>query len=177
MARILLGAATEPELEDKRLRYEDAINALKGGIAEGMVPGGGSAYAYVTRYADEMREIMGPEEGLAVDLLVEALGAPCQQIANNAGVLGPMVLEKVKEKEWGMGFNAATMEYEDLLAAGICDPASVTTWALENAVSISATLLNTEAIVADVVKFDDDELLQDQDVGVGIGNKAQQYQW
>jgi len=177
VARILLGAATEAELEDKKLRYEDAINALKGGIAEGMVPGGGSTYAYMMRYADEMREIMGPEEDLAVDLLLAAMAAPCMQIANNAGVLGPMVLEKVKGREWGVGFNAATMEYENLLEAGICDPASVTTWALENAVGISASLLNTEAIVADEVKFDDDELLQEQDVGVGIGNKAGQYQW
>lgn len=177
VARILLGAATEAELEDKKLRYEDAINALKGGIAEGMVPGGGTTYAYMTRYADEMREIMGPEEDLAADLLLAAMSAPCQQIANNAGVLGPMVLEKVKMQEWGVGFNAATLEYENLLEAGICDPASVTTWALENAVSISASLLNTEAIVADEVKFDEDSLLQEQDVGVGIGNKAQQYAW
>ena len=79
------------------------------------------------------------------------MGEPCTQIARNAGLLGPMVLEKVKGQEWGYGFNANTEEYEDLLEAGVCDPASVTTWALDNAASIAASLLNTEAIVAEQV--------------------------
>ena len=190
VARILLGAATETELEDKRLRYEDAINALKGGIAEGMVPGGGSCYAYMTRYMDEVRRALTPlgpsplcpltpqpfvpgchgqtqppapwaprppappplpaqpptaavilslrapqikaslpddEERLAADLVCAALGAPVTQIATNAGLLGPMVLEKVKGQEWGYGFDANTEEYVDLLEKGVCDPASVTT--------------------------------------------------
>ena len=88
-----------------------------------------------------------------------------------------MVLEKVKEKPWGEGFNAATMEYENLFDAGVCDPASVSTWALDNAASISASLLNTEAIVADAVVFDEDSLIQEQDVSTGIGKKAADYAW
>jgi len=178
VARILLGAATEVEMEDKKLRYEDAINALKGAIAEGMVPGGGSAYAYIMRYAEEFKaELPEEEEKLGVDIIMHAIGAPCTQIADNAGVLGAMVLEKTKELEWGHGFNAATLKYENLLEAGVCDPASVTTWALDNAASISASLLNTEAIVSEQTVFDATDLMQEQDVGVGIGSKAADYAW
>jgi len=178
VARILLGAATETELEDKRLRYEDAINALKGGIAEGMVPGGGSCYAYMTRFAEEMKaSLPDDEERLAADLLVAAMGAPCSQIAHNAGLLGPMVLEKVKGKEWGYGFNANTQEYENLLDAGVCDPASVTTWALDNAVSIAASLLNTEAIVAEAVVEEIDEEEYKPEITTGIGEDAAKYAW
>jgi chaperonin GroEL len=178
VARILLGAATETELEDKRLRYEDAINALKGGIAEGMVPGGGSCYAYMTRYMDEIKaSLPDEEERLAADLVCAALGSPVTQIANNAGLLGPMVLEKVKGQEWGYGFDANTEEYVDLLEKGVCDPASVTTWALDNAVSIAASLLNTEAIVADDEVDETDELDYQPTVGTGIGQDAAKYAW
>jgi chaperonin GroEL len=162
VARILIGAPTEVEIEDKRLRYEDAINALKGGIAEGMVPGGGACLAYMVRYADEARALFddteqGQDEALAVDVLLEALGAPVKQIASNAGLLGEMVFEKVKGQGWGYGFNAKTLEYEDLLAAGVCDPASVTTWALENSASISGSLLTTEALVCEEERPEDEE--------------------
>jgi len=179
VARIMLGAATEPELEDKRLRYEDAINALKGGIAEGMVPGGGSCYAYMTRYLEEIKAeaCADVEEELAADLLMQALSAPCKQIAHNAGLLGPMVFEKVKGQEWGYGFNANTQVYENLLDEGVCDPASVTTWALDNAVSIAASLLNTEAIVADLQVTEEDEVDYSQEIGAGIGSDAGRYGW
>lgn len=177
VARILLGAATDTELEDKKLRYEDAINALKGAIAEGMLPGGGAAYAYMTRYADEFKADLPEGEALAVDILMQAIAAPCKQIADNAGVLGAMVFERVRDQEWGYGYNAAKLEYEDLLAAGVCDPASVTTWALDNAASISASLLNTEAIVAEKEVFDEASLQQIQDVSGGIGAKASDYAW
>jgi len=178
VARILLGAATETELEDKRLRYEDAINALKGGIAEGMVPGGGSCYAYMTRYAEEIKaSLPDDEERLATDILLQAMGEPCTQIARNAGLLGPMVLEKVKGQEWGYGFNANTEEYEDLLEAGVCDPASVTTWALDNAASIAASLLNTEAIVAEQVVEEIDEEEYKPEITTGIGEDAAKYAW
>jgi len=178
VARILLGAATETELEDKRLRYEDAINALKGGIAEGMVPGGGSCYAYMTRYVDEIKaSLPDDEERLAADLLCAAMGEPCSQIAHNAGLLGPMVLEKVKGQEWGYGFNANSQEYENLLEAGVCDPASVTTWALDNAASIAATLLNTEAIVAEQEVEEIDEGEYRPEITTGIGADAGSYGW
>ena len=201
VARILLGAATETELEDKRLRYkatptptptpsltltptptptryEDAINALKGGIAEGMVPGGGSCYAYMMRYIDEIKaSLPDDEERLATDIICQAMGEPCSQIAHNAGLLGPMVLEKVKGQEWGYGFNANTQEYENLLEAGVCDPASVTTWALDNAASIAATLLNTEAIVADREVEEIDEEDYRPEITTGIGADAGSYGW
>jgi len=148
VARIIVGAPTEAEMEDKRLRYEDSINAVRGGIAEGMVPGGGACLAYMLRYEDELREaIPDEEEGMAVGVLLEAMKAPVVQIADNAGLLGQLVLEKVKGQDWGFGLNAKTLEYENLLDAGVCDPASVTTWALDNAASISGSLLTTEALV------------------------------
>merc|ERR1712050_262104 len=102
------------------------------------------------RYGDEVKQqITDEDERLAVDVLTNAMKAPIVQIAENAGVLGQLVLEKVKGQEWGYGFNAKTLEYEDLLEAGVCDPASVTTWALENAASIAGSLLTTEALVVE----------------------------
>lgn len=152
VARIIIGAPTEAEMVDKRLRYEDSINALKGGIAEGMVPGGGACFAYMLRYADEARALFdqtpnGQDEALAVDVIVEAMSEPIRQIATNAGLLGEFVLKSVENQPWGYGLNARTLEYEDLLAAGVTDPATVTTWALENSASIAGSLLTTEALV------------------------------
>merc|ERR1719326_624615 len=132
VARIQIGGATDTEIEDKRLRYEDAINALKGGIAEGMVPGGGSCFAYMLRYADEARALFdletqeGRDESAAVDIVLEAISEPIRQVASNAGEYGEMVLRNVMKEEWGYGFNAATLEYEDLFESGVVDPASVT---------------------------------------------------
>jgi chaperonin GroEL len=153
VARIQIGGATESEIEDKRLRYEDAINALRGGIAEGMVPGGGACFAYMLRYRDEARALFdletqeGLEESRAVDILCEGISEPIRMIATNAGEYGEIVLRDVMKQEWGYGFNANTLEYEDLFEAGVCDPASVTTWALDNAASVAATILTTEAVV------------------------------
>jgi chaperonin GroEL len=153
VARIKIGGNTEAEIEDKRLRYEDAINALKGGISEGMVPGGGACYAYMLRYEDEARALfdlesqLGRDESVAVDIMLEAMKEPIRQISSNAGEFGELVLRTVMNQEWGYGFNAKTLEYEDLFAAGVCDPASVTTWALDNAASIAGSLLTTEALV------------------------------
>merc|ERR1719326_2814613 len=132
VARIIIGGATDAEIEDKRLRYEDAINALKGGIAMGMVPGGGACFAYMLRYADEARAIFdletqqGRDEAVAVDILLEAISEPIRQVSSNAGEYGEMVLRNVMKEEWGYGFNAATLEYEDLFESGVVDPASVT---------------------------------------------------
>jgi len=176
VARIKVGAPTEAEMEDKRLRYEDAINAVRGAIAEGMVPGGGACLAYMLRYEDEVRALLpDPEEQAAVDVLLSAMQAPVVQIARNAGLLGEMVLENIRGKEWGYGFNAKTLEYEDLLEAGVCDPASVTTWALENAASISASLLTTEALVCQ--SFVDEEVEYTPEVGNEIGSRAADIAW
>ena len=178
VARIFIGAPTETEIEDKRLRYEDAINALKGAIAEGQVPGGGACYAYMLRYADECREMLSanPDEAVAVDVLTEAMKAPIRQIADNAGLLGEMVLQRVIDNEWGYGFNAKTLEYEDLFAAGVCDPASVNTWALENSASIAASLLTTEALVCQAERPPDEEEYVPE-VTNDIGADAARYAW
>ena len=125
VARIKIGGNTEAEIEDKRLRYEDAINALKGGISEGMVPGGGACYAYMLRYEDEARALFdlespqGRDEAVAVDIMLEAMKEPIRQISSNAGEFGELVLRTVMNQEWGYGFNAKTLEYEDLFAAGV----------------------------------------------------------
>lgn len=109
-------------MEDKRLRYEDAINAVRGAIAEGMVPGGGACLAYMLRFRDELREqVTDEDEAMAVEVLMTAMEAPIIQISKNAGLLGALVLEKVKGQEWGYGLNAKTLEYEDLLEA-VCTP-------------------------------------------------------
>jgi len=163
VARILIGAPTETEIEDKRLRYEDAINALKGGIAEGMVPGGGACFAYMLRYADECRALFdldteqGRDEALAVDILLEAMGEPCRMIAGNAGELGELVLRSCMNQEWGYGFNAKDLEYGDLYEMGVVDPCTVTTWSLENSASIAGSLLTTEALVCQLTPEEEEE--------------------
>ena len=181
VARILIGAPTEVEIEDKRLRYEDAINALKGGILEGMVPGGGACYAYMLRFADEARALFpdtpqGHDEALAVDVLLEAMAAPLKQIASNSGELGEMILEKTKGQEWGYGFNAKTLAFEDLFEGGVCDPASVTTWALENSASIAGSLLTTEALVCQRERPPDQEEYRPE-VTNEIGEQAGSMAW
>jgi len=186
VARIFIGAYSDAEREDKRLRYEDSINALRGGVAEGMVPGGGAAFAYMLRYEDEARALFddspnGQDEALAVDVVLDAMKEPIKQIAHNAGELGEFVLRLVMDKPWGYGFNAKTLEYEDLLEAGVADPATVTTWALENSASIAGSLLTTEALVCSKHRPPEEEeytpefttenqLERNQDM-------AQQYMW
>ena len=178
VARILVGATTEVEIADRKLRYEDAINALTGAIIEGQVPGGGASLAYVTRFADEAREGLSEDEQVAVDVLVEAMGVPMCQVADNAGVLGQLVLEKCKGKPWGHGFNAKTLEYtDDLLGDGVCDPVSVTTWALENAASIAGSMLTTEAIITDIIRYDYEDLDYEPEFTEGIGAGAADLAW
>jgi len=179
IARIKVGAPTETEVVDKKLRYEDAINAVRGAIVEGMVPGGGACLAYVTRFADEARAaIPDPDERVAVDVLVAAMGAPVMQIADNAGLLGALVREKVADHDWGYGFNAKTLQYEDLLKAGVCDPASVTTWALENAASITGSMLTTEALVYDPERDPmEDEANFEPEVTTGMRSDVEDYMW
>jgi chaperonin GroEL len=178
VARILVGATTEVEIADRKLRYEDAINALTGAIIEGQVPGGGASLAYVTRFADEAREGLSEDEQVAVDVLIEAMGVPMCQVADNAGVLGQLVLEKCKGKPWGHGFNAKTLEYtDDLLGDGVCDPVSVTTWALENAASIAGSMLTTEAIITDIIRYDYEDLDYEPEFTVGMGAGAADLAW
>ena len=115
-------------------------------------------------------------QALAVNVILEAMAAPLKQIASNAGELGEMVLEKVKGQEWGYGFNAKTSTYEDLMEAGVCDPASVNTWALENSCSIAGSLLTTEALVCQTERPEDEEEYTGPSQA-GIGEQAGNMAW
>jgi len=148
VAVIQVGAATETELKEKKLRLEDALNATRAAVEEGIVPGGGVAYvqaisSLATLSTDNMDEKVG------LDIVRRALEEPLRQIANNAGMEGSVVVEKVQAAEPGVGFNALTGEYANMIEAGIVDPAKVTRSALQNAASIAAMILTTETLVAD----------------------------
>ncbi|SHG38650.1 chaperonin GroEL [Thermosyntropha lipolytica DSM 11003] len=153
VAVIHVGAATETELKEKKHRIEDALAATKAAVEEGIVPGGGTALINVMKVLDTI-EAEG-DELTGVKLVKKAMEEPLRQIANNAGVEGSVVVEKVKEAAPGIGFNALTGEYEDMIAAGIIDPAKVTRSAIQNAASIAAMLLTTEAIVVEVPDKDE----------------------
>lgn len=157
IARIKVGAATETELKDKKLRYEDALNAVKSAMEKGIVPGGGAAMIHLMNYEQEIKAkaiAMDPDEDFVagVDIVFKSLPAPMMQIAQNAGVDGSLAVEKCLGQEYGWGYNAATDTYENLLDAGILDPAKVTTNALENSVSIASLVLTTEALVTEIPK-------------------------
>jgi chaperonin GroEL len=150
VAVIKVGAATETEMKDKKLRLEDAINATKAAVEEGIVPGGGTTLAHLAPelevWANE--KLIG-EELIGALIVARALPAPLKRIAENAGQNGAVIAERVKEKDFNVGYNAATNEFVDLLAAGIVDPAKVTRSALQNAASIAGMVLTTECIVVD----------------------------
>ena len=150
VAVIKVGAATETEMKDRKLRLEDAINATKAAVEEGIVPGGGTTLAHLAPGLEEWSNANLTGEELTGALIVtRALTAPLKRIAENAGQNGAVVAEHVKEKEFSIGFNAATNEYVDMLAAGVVDPAKVTRSATQNAASIAAMVLTTECIVVD----------------------------
>ena len=153
IARIKVGAATETELRDKKLRYEDALNAVKSAMELGIVPGGGAILIHLLRYEEEIRGLGADKDDdyrAGLDIVIKSLTAPMMQIALNAGMDGEVVVEKCKDKDLGFGFNAATGVYEDLFAAGIVDPAKVTINAMENSVSIASLVLTTEALVTEI---------------------------
>ena len=145
---IKVGAATEVELNEKKLRIEDAVNATKAAIEEGIVSGGGVAYVDTIAVLDKLK-LDDDEEQVAVKILRRALEEPMRQIAQNAGKDGAVVIEEVKKREPGIGYNAATGEYVNMINAGIIDPLKVTRSALENAVSIAALVVTTEAAVTE----------------------------
>ncbi len=147
VAVINVGAATEIELKEKKARVEDALNATRAAVEEGIVPGGGVAFLRAIPAIAKL-ELEG-EEQTGVNLVIRALEEPIRQIANNAGSEGSIVVEKVRDRKGAFGFNAETLEYEDLMKAGIIDPTKVTRFALQNAASVSALLLTTEAMVAE----------------------------
>jgi len=147
VAVINVGAATETEMKEKRDRVEDALNATRAAVEEGIVPGGGVAYMRARKVLEKAR--FPGEEQLGVTLIKRALEEPVRQIANNAGFEGSVVVQRVREGEGSFGFNAETGVYEDLMKAGIVDPTKVTRFALQNAASVSGLLMTTEAMVAE----------------------------
>ncbi len=150
VAVIKVGAATETEMKDKKLRLEDAINATKAAVEEGIVPGGGTTLAHLTPQLETWANDNLKNEELTGALIVSrALAAPLKRIAENAGQNGAVIAERVKEKDFNVGFNAATNEFVDMFEAGIVDPAKVTRSALQNAASIAGMVLTTECIVVD----------------------------
>lgn len=149
VAVIKVGAATETELKDKKLRIEDALNATRAAVAEGIVAGGGTALLQVQPVLDELEAKAEGDEKTGIDIVRRAIEAPVRQIANNAGLEGAVIVEAVKKATKGTGFNAATEEYVDMIKAGIVDPCKVTRSALQNAASIASMILTTEAVVAD----------------------------
>ncbi|BAL92926.1 putative chaperonin GroEL [Actinoplanes missouriensis 431] len=148
VAVIKVGAATEVELKERKHRIEDAVRNAKAAVEEGIVPGGGVALVQAGKTAFDKLDLVG-DEATGANIVKVALDAPLRQIAVNAGLEGGVVVEKVRNLSAGHGLNAATGEYVDLLAAGIIDPAKVTRSALQNAASIAALFLTTEAVVAD----------------------------
>ena len=150
VAVIKVGAATEAEMKEKKLRVEDALNATRAAVEEGIVAGGGSIYVNAAKAVEKTLDTLAGDEKTGAAIIAKALTAPIRQIAANAGLEGSVILEKVRnEDSVNFGFDAANEVYGDMLAAGIVDPAKVCRSALENAASVSAMLLTTEALVAD----------------------------
>ncbi|MDJ0576660.1 MAG: chaperonin GroEL [Xenococcaceae cyanobacterium MO_234.B1] len=150
VAVVKVGAATETEMKDRKLRLEDAINATKAAVEEGIVPGGGTTLAHLTPDLQSWANANLKDEGLTGALIVaRALSAPLKRIAENAGQNGAVIAERVKEKDFNVGFDAAHNDFVDMFKAGIVDPAKVTRSALQNAASIAGMVLTTECIVVD----------------------------
>jgi chaperonin GroEL len=147
VAVIKVGAATETEMKEKKARVEDALHATRAAVEEGIVPGGGVAYLRALPALDKMK-LEGDEE-VGVRIVKKALEEPLKMIANNAGMEGSIVVEKVKTKKGAYGFNARTDSYEDMIAAGVIDPTKVTRFALQNAASVASLMLTTQCMVAD----------------------------
>ncbi|MBU4583213.1 MAG: chaperonin GroEL [Proteobacteria bacterium] len=150
VAVIKVGAATETEMKEKKARVEDALNATRAAVEEGIVPGGGVAYLRTLPALDKMK--LEGDEAVGVRIVKKALEEPLRMIANNAGVEGSIVVEKVKDKKGAYGFNAQTDKYEDMIAAGVIDPTKVTRFALQNAASVASLMLTTQCMVADKPK-------------------------
>lgn len=149
VAVIKVGAATETELKERKLRIEDALAATKAAVEEGIVPGGGTAYVNVINKVAELKSDVADTQ-VGINIIVRALEEPMRQIATNAGVEGSVIIERIKNSETGMGYDALHDEYVNMIKAGIVDPTKVTRSALQNAASVASTFLTTEAAVVDI---------------------------
>ena len=150
VAVIRVGAATETEMKEAKLRLEDALNATRAAVEEGIISGGGSAYIHASKEVQKLVETLEGDEKTGARVILKALEAPLFYIAANAGLEGAVIINKVKESEVGVGFNAATEEYVNMVSSGILDPVKVTRSALQNATSVASTLLTTESAVANI---------------------------
>nr|WP_317449185.1 chaperonin GroEL [uncultured Sellimonas sp.] len=150
VAVIRVGAATETEMKEAKLRMEDALAATRAAVEEGIIAGGGSAYVHATKALEKLVSELEGDEKTGAQIIMKALEAPLYRIAANAGLEGSVIINKVKESEPGIGFDAYKEEYVDMVAEGILDPAKVTRSALQNATSVASTLLTTESVVANI---------------------------
>ncbi len=150
VAVIRVGAATETEMKEAKLRLEDALNATRAAVEEGIISGGGSAYVHATKKVAEFAATLSGDEKTGANIVCKAMEAPLFHIAANAGLEGAVIVNKVKESEDAIGFDAYNEEYVNMVESGIIDPVKVTRTALENATSIASTLLTTESVVADI---------------------------
>lgn len=150
VAVIRVGAATETEMQESKLRMEDALNATRAAVEEGIVSGGGSAYIHASKEVEKLSAGLEGDERTGANIILKALEAPLRTIAHNAGLEGSVIINNVKSGKVGYGFNALTEEYTDMVESGILDPAKVTRSALQNATSVASTLLTTESVVANM---------------------------
>ena len=150
VAVIRVGAATETEMKESKLRLEDALAATKAAVEEGVISGGGSAYIHASKEVAKLTETLKGDEKTGAEIILKALEAPLFHIAANAGLEGAVIINKVRESEVGTGFDALNEKYVNMIDAGILDPAKVTRSALQNATSVASTLLTTESVVADI---------------------------
>ena len=150
VAVIRVGAATETEMKEAKLRMEDALNATRAAVEEGVISGGGSAYIHASKEVKKLTETLVGDEKTGAEIILKALEAPLYHISANAGLEGSVIINKVRESEVGTGFDALNGEYVNMIDAGILDPAKVTRSALQNATSVASTLLTTESVVATI---------------------------
>ena len=168
VAVIRVGAATETEMKEAKLRMEDALNATRAAVEEGIIAGGGSAYIHAAKKVAELVTDLEGDEKTGAKVVLKAMEAPLFHISANAGLEGSVIINKIKESQPGIGFDAYNEKYEDMIEAGIIDPVKVTRSALQNATSVASTLLTTESVVADI-KEDAPAMPAGAGMGGGMG--------
>ena len=168
VAVIRVGGATETEMKEAKLRMEDALNATRAAVEEGIIAGGGSAYIHAAKKVAELVADLEGDEKTGAKVVLKAMEAPLFHISANAGLEGSVIINKIKESQPGIGFDAYNEKYVDMIEAGIIDPVKVTRSALQNATSVASTLLTTESVVADI-KEDAPAMPAGAGMGGGMG--------